>query len=292
MNYKALLGLTTLVAVAAMPFAANAQEAVSGGVSAKPEPVVAPAPGAVATVNGKPIAQAELERLVQLEISRGAKDDAALRSRLRERLVNEEVFYQEALRLQLDQMPQYKLELLAAQREILATMLLRTVRPAPVTDAEVQAVYKKTAAHLAPNDVMLQAIVVASEAEAGNVWSQLARGSDFASQARASSILPSGKTGGFLGWMNLRTEAADKALLPLPQVITAACRRLVKGGMLQPLADGSGRWWIVRIVDTRTSNPLDFNKAAGAIRASLETTARQRAQSEYLADLRKKAVVK
>jgi peptidyl-prolyl cis-trans isomerase C len=252
----------------------------------------APATAAV-TVNGIAIAQDEVERLVRREVGLGRKDDAALRARIREKLIVNELLYQEALRRKLDQSPGFKAAMREAERNALTALVIASAKAPVVSDSDVRAAYDQATARLARNDMLLRAIVVADNQSAQKVWAELARGGEFERLAQLHSILPSGKVGGSLGWVNLRKDdSANEEVAVLAPSVVSAARKLAKGGLISPTPDSKGRWWIVKLIDIRPRNVADFNKVAPQIRKSLERAARARASQSIVADLRKTAKIR
>lgn len=246
----------------------------------------------VATVNGVGLAKAELERRVrQQEAIGAAKDSPELRARLRDEMVAEELLFQEAVRQNIDQSPGFVQAMENARRSALATVLLQSVKPAAVTDAQIREIYDRSAKDLAANDVRLRAIVVDTQDKARAVRSALAKGGDFAELAQKNSQIPSARVGGELGWVNLRNPGKE-AGGPLPVEVSAEVRKLSKGGFTPPTADARGVWWMVKLEDTRPSQVVPFEQVKDTLRRGLEANARGEAARKLLTDLRANAAVK
>lgn len=246
----------------------------------------------IATVNGVGLAKAELERRVrQQEAIGAAKDSPELRARLRDEMVAEELLFQEAVRQNIDQSPGFVQAMENARRSALATVLLQSVKPAAVTDAQIREIYDRSAKDLATNDVRLRAIVVDTQDKARAVRSALAKGGDFAELAQKNSQIPSARAGGELGWVNLRNPGKE-AGGPLPVEVSAEVRKLSKGGFTPPTADARGVWWMVKLEDTRPSQVVPFEQVKDTLRRGLEANARGEAARKLLTDLRANAAVK
>lgn len=244
----------------------------------------------VAIVEGVAIPASDLERALRQQAALGRQDTPELRARLREDLIARELLYQEAVRRQLDRNPAFVAALESARKEALGGVLLQTVQPPPISDEQVRQAYDRAAAGRHPEDFRLRAIVVVDEARARQVRSALARGGAFEELAAQHSTLPSARNGGDLGWLNVRAESSERSG-PLPAPVAAAARGLSKGGFSAPVADGQGRWWLVRLEESRPATVAPFEKVAPQLRASLETTARAGAARSLVTQLRQGAKV-
>ena len=278
--------------------------AASAPAAAVPSPVRTPATAAsapanaasaaaevVATVNGAPLTRGELERrLRQLQAVARVEDTPALRERIREEMVAEELLFQEAVRQNVDQSPAFVQAMAIARRDALARVMLQLAPAAAVTPEQVRKVYDDSIAGLAPNDLRLRAIVVDSQEKIRSVRTALAKGAAFNELAQQNSLLPSARAGGDLGWVNLRQPGKD-AGAPLPAPVIAEVRKLAKGGFTQPVSDGRNGWWIVKLEDQRPSQALPFEQVRERLRQALEQQARNEAAAKLLADLRANASI-
>lgn len=284
-----------LAIVAIQPAMAQApisQSAPAAGTAASAQGATATDNAVIATVNGTALTRAELERRVrQQELLGRVKDSPELRARLRDEMIAEELLFQEAVRLNVDQSPGFVQAMEIARRSALATVMLQTAKPAEVTEAQVREAYDRSAKGLEPNDLRLRAIVVDNQAKIREIRSALAKGAEFADLARRNSRLPSAQVGGDLGWINLRTPA-EAASSPLPLEVATEIRKLQKGGFTAPIGDKRGLWWVVKLEDTRPSQVVPFDQVKNNVRQLLEANARAQAAQQLLAGLRSKAAVK
>ena len=268
------------------------QSAPTAGTAASAQGATATDNAVIATVNGTALTRAELERRVrQQELLGRVKDSPELRARLRDEMIAEELLFQEAVRLNVDQSPGFVQAMEIARRSALATVMLQTAKPAEVTEAQVREAYDRSAKGLEPNDLRLRAIVVDNQAKIREIRSALAKGAEFADLARRNSRLPSAQLGGDLGWINLRTPA-EAASSPLPAEVAVEIRKLQKGGFTAPIGDKRGLWWVVKLEDTRPSQVVPFDQVKNNVRQLLEANARAQAAQQLLAGLRSKAAVK
>jgi peptidyl-prolyl cis-trans isomerase C len=298
MNRKTMTRRASVLAACialASPSMSTAQQGAAPAQTAPAAQGGGPSPaaeGAVANVNGVALSRAELERRLRQQEALGrVRDTPEVRERIRNEMIAEELLFQEAVRLNVDQSPAFKQAMETARRSALATVMLQSARPAPVSDEQVRTAYDNSVKGLEPNDLRLRAIVVDNQAKIREIRSALAKGAEFADLARKNSRLPSAPTGGDLGWVNLRAPAeADNG--PLPAEISAEVRKLQKGGFTAPAADKRGLWWILKLEDTRPSQPAPFDQVKGNLRAILESNARTLAAQQLLVQLRSKAAVK
>ncbi len=271
--------LALLMAGAGTSLTASAQSQAQSG-----EPKV------IAVVNGQGIAPSALERVLRQQVAMGQADTPELRARLRENLITQELLYQEAVRLKLDQNPGFRAALETAKKEALSSVLLQAVKVPAIPDAEVRKAYDEASAGRHPEDFLLRAIMVADEQKARQIRSLLAKGGAFEQLAAEHSQLPSAREGGALGWLNVRTEEST-VRVPLPTAIRRELRKLSKGSFTPVVADSRGRWWIAKIDDTRPAEVVPFEQAAPRIRQALETAARTDAARALVAQLREKASI-
>jgi peptidyl-prolyl cis-trans isomerase C len=279
---------TFRMSILALLLAGTGASQLAGAQSQSPAP--AGEPKVIAVVNGQGIPPSALERALRQQVAMGQADTPELRARLRDNLITQELLYQEAVRLKLDQNPGFRVALESAKKEALSSVLLQAVKTPAVPDAEVRKAYDEASAGRHPEDFLLRAIVVADEQKARQIRSSLARGGTFEQLAAEHSQLPSARQGGSLGWLNVRTEEST-ARGPIPTAVRRELRKLSKGSFTPAVADRQGRWWIVKIDDTRPAEVVPFEQAAPRIRQALEAAARTDAARALVAQLREKASI-
>ena len=102
---------------------------------------------ALATVNGTVIPQSRFDRAVASLTQRGVQDTPQARESIREELIAREVVQQEAVRLGLDQLPEFAAALEEQRRNLLVQAFMQDhLRRNPVPDAAVKAEYDRLAA--------------------------------------------------------------------------------------------------------------------------------------------------
>lgn len=97
-----------------------------------------------AIVNNKPIPKAKLDDIVAQLVSQGRPDTPELRTAIRDSLIMQEIFLQEAEKTGVSQQAEVKRMLENQRAEILITAYLRDhLKKHPVSDADVKAEYDK-----------------------------------------------------------------------------------------------------------------------------------------------------
>jgi peptidyl-prolyl cis-trans isomerase C len=133
-----------------------------------------------------------------------------------------------------------------------------------MTEEAIKARYEKFVAEQpAQTEVHAQHILVASEAEAKNVITQLAGGADFSTLAKEKSTDPSAKqNGGDLGYF----AAGDM----VPEFERAAFA-LEKGQSSQEPVQSQFGWHVIKVVDRREKTPPTLDEARGQIQELLSS---------------------
>ncbi len=168
----------------------------------------------VATVDGHNIYLSEIGDAYR-ELPGGTRRQSAdlLYPTLLQGLVSQSALFLEARRQELDADPEVRRRMAKAMELALVSELLSRTIATKVTETAIRARYQQQYANVASVDELhLRVIVLATEAAARDVLSELARGGDFAVLAQQRSIDPSGASGGDLGFLQraqLSPEIAD-----------------------------------------------------------------------------------
>lgn len=102
---------------------------------------------ALATVNGTAIPQSRLERAIAVLSRRGMQDTEKVRESLKQELIMREVVQQEALKLELDKLPEFAAALEEQRTNLLVQAYMQHhLRSNPVSDEAVKAEYDRLAA--------------------------------------------------------------------------------------------------------------------------------------------------
>ncbi len=236
----------------------------------------------IAIVNGKPVPKARADALMkQVGEQAQAQNQPVppdLDKRVRDKLVMDEIFTQEAERHGLAATPDYRAKMEQARQAVLTQALLGDfVKTHPVTDAQVQSEYDKFKAQAAGTEYRARHILVDNEEEAKALIAQIKAGASFDDLAKKSSKDPgSGANGGDLDF------AAAGAYVP---EFSQAMVKLKKGEMTQEPVKTQFGWHIIRLDDTREAKFPPLSEVQSQLRQRLE----QQQLAAYRDELRAKA---
>ncbi|GAO01788.1 peptidyl-prolyl cis-trans isomerase [Anaeromyxobacter sp. PSR-1] len=276
-----------------------------------------PAPGAVAVVNGEPIAPDAVARELR-DAQAGAEGQApatgdVLRRRVLDDLVDRALLLQQArarsivvgqdqverafLRLRAEYPGTHFDDLLAQERLSQAELKARlkdqlTVErlfeqevfpQVQVVDAEVERYYAEHGPEFQePERVHVLQIVVASREEAAQVREKLRRNPQtFAEVARRSSIAPEGKGGGDLGFIGRGSG--------FPEVFDTCFSLPVN--VISDVTPSPYGFHLFKVVEKKPAQRRTLEQARAEIAEKLGREKRAGAQAEYLEALRKRAQI-
>ena len=156
-------------------------------------------PTAVATVNGRPISAAQFQAYERRRAGSGQVGREAMVNDL----VSIELLAQAAERDGLDESDQIAGELASHRAGLLAQAAVRARLEAnPITDERVAQEYQRFLEEDLGEELHARHILVADEALARDLITQLDGGADFAELAQANSTDGSAASGGDLGWFD------------------------------------------------------------------------------------------
>lgn len=235
---------------------------------------------AVATVNGKQIKQSVYDYIAKDATARGQKVDAQVKAAITNKLIDSELVYQEAQKLGLDKQPDYIAREELSRRELLTSTYLQDyVKKNPISDADTKAAYEQYKKAYGDKEYSARHILVKTEAEAKDIIAQLGKGGDFAKIAKEKSMDPGSKEkGGDLGWFSPATMVK-----PFSDVVA----NLQKGTISASPVQTQFGWHVIKLIDTRPSQPLAYDK----VKEGLQKNLQQRNLEKMMADLRTKAKV-
>ncbi|HDR9253610.1 peptidyl-prolyl cis-trans isomerase [Burkholderia vietnamiensis] len=238
---------------------------------------------AVASVNGVPILQAQIDEAVRAS---KAPDTPALRAALKNQLIARELFRQAALKQHYDAKPQVVAAVEQAKALAMTQAYLRDqVKPAPVTDADVKARYDAVVATLGENEYKPSVIAVSDADTAKQIISRLKKGEDFGALARQFSKGPAAAQGGALDWISFKTPIEAGHTQNWPQPLAEALVKLPQGGLTREPVQVGNAYWIVRADDRRPTQVPSFDQAKDTLRQQLEQVAIEKATAQVVADL-------
>jgi len=236
----------------------------------------------VATVNGKPITQGNVDQFVKLLVSQGATDSPELREQVKEEMINRQIFVQAAENNGIAKQSDVQSELELARQGILVRALMADyLAKHPVTDAQVNAEYEKVKKSQAGEfEYKVRHILVADEKEANDLLAQIKKDpSKFNDLATKNSKDPgSAQRGGDLGW-----APPTNYVKPFADAVS----NLKKGGLVDKPVQTQFGWHIITVEDTRAVEfpPVD------QVKPQIEEMLRQQLLAKYQEELRAKAKI-
>jgi peptidyl-prolyl cis-trans isomerase C len=249
--------IAAFVVLAAFPAVAQQKsppkaEAAAASAAGGDDPVVA-------RVNGQVLHRSDLElalRGAPQQVQQAPFDK--IYPQLLNSMVNAELLAQAGRKAKIDQNPQIKQQISAADNEIIADAYVATLARSQVSEAKLRQAYDQYA-KTAPQteEVHARHILVATEQEAKDIIDQLKKGADFATLAKDKTTDPSGKTnGGDLGYFtkqDMVPEFADAAFALKPGEFTQT-----------PVKTQFG-WHVIKLEDRRPGKPGTYEQVAPEI---------------------------
>lgn len=231
----------------------------------------------VAKVNGVAIPQARSDALAREAAAQGRQDNPELRNLIKQRLIESEVLAQEAVKLGLNKNPEVSTQLDLARQTVLIRAYVNDVaKRNPPTEDAMKKAYEQNKDQPAASEYKARHILVATEAEAKTLITQINGGADFAKLAAEKSRDEGSKAqGGELSW-----SPASGYVRPFGE----AMAQLKKGTMTTTPVQSQFGWHIIRLDDKR---PLSYE----ALKPQLQQLVQQEAVQKNIADLRAKAKV-
>jgi peptidyl-prolyl cis-trans isomerase C len=210
----------------------------------------------IAIVNGKPVPKTRVDALLKQvnaqAAAQGQQLPPDLDQRVRDKVVLDEIFLQEAEKRGLAATPEYKTQMEQARAGLLVQALFADyTKKNPVSDAEIQAEYDKFKAQASGTEYRARHILVEKEEEAVVLVKQIKGGAKFEDLAKKNSKdTGSGQNGGDLDF------AAPGAYVP---EFSQAMVKLKKGEITETPVKTQFGWHIIRLEDTRDAKfpPLE-----------------------------------
>lgn len=237
-------------------------------------------------VNGVAISQIRFDTMLQLAVAQGGKDSPELRLQLRAQLIAQELLRQEAAKKKLQNDPAVIAARDAAlNRAMIERYITTTVKPQAVTEADVHARFDMIVQSLGEREYKPSVIAVSTESEARQILKQVQTAKGFAEQARQHSLLSNGKIGGTMDWVSFPLPLSEgrTAGLPIPLARTISA---LSPGMVtaEPLLI-EGRYWLVRLDESRPTQVPAYADVQNTIRRTLEAQALEKASAELMRQL-------
>jgi len=245
--------------------------------------------GAVATVNGTSITQAEVDAV--LRASR-QPDTPQVRQAIKNQLITRVLIQQAAEKANYGSKPEVQAAMLVAKSNAETQLYLKdNVKPEPVTDVQVKSRYDEIVASLGKDEYKPRVIVVRDAVTAATVLSELKAGKSFEGLARQYSIAPSRDTGGDLPWVSFKTPATEGKTSGLPFTIAQTLEKLPAGAITSESIPVDGARAIVKLDAKRPTQVPAFNQAQATIHQQLEALALEKASAQFVGSLLKRATI-
>ena len=231
-----------------------------------------------ATVNGKPIKQSLVDYILK-DAPKGQVDDNA-KTAVVNKLISQELLIQEAQKAGMDKRADYITSHELMTRELLVrTYLQDFVKKNPIDEASIKAEYDKLKAQMGDKEYNAQHILVKTEQEAKDIIARLDKGEDFGKIAKEKSQDPGSKEkNGDLGWFS-----PAGMVKPFADAVIA----LQKGKYTAAPVQSQFGWHVIKLNDTRASQPPAYEKVKDGIQQDLQ----QRQLGKLVNDLRAKAKI-
>jgi peptidyl-prolyl cis-trans isomerase C len=234
----------------------------------------------VATVNGVAIPQARLDIVLKMLAANKQPDTPENRTRVREQLINNEVFSQEAVKKGINKNPEVAAQLELQRQEILVNAFVQDyIKTNPVTDDVMRKEFERVKPTIPAKEYKVRHILVEKEDEAKDVIAQIKKGGSFEKLAADKSKDTGSKTrGGDLDW-----GPSNRYVKPFGE----ALGKLKKGQMTDAPVQTDFGWHVIRLDDERAVKVPTFEEAKPQIQQMMQGQAVQK----MLGDIRAKAKV-
>lgn len=247
-----------------------------------PDPGEAPPGGAVAVVNGVPIARADLDRALDgLEADRRNAPPAGEAERVLDRLIDEELLLQHAIALGLPRSdPRVRGQLV---RAVVDVVVAESEAEMP-SDADLEAFYEREARYFA-------------RAGRRRVGRTFVRGTGAEARARAAEIAAALRAGRAPVDQGDATIPVPDALLPegkleqyLGPTLAAAALRLSEGAVSEPIV-ATGGLHVLEVREVEAGGVPPLPEVREAVEGEYRRRRGERALREYLESLREAAAI-
>jgi peptidyl-prolyl cis-trans isomerase C len=218
--------------------ACHADQNAGSAVKSAADPVAA-------TVNGTPISQKTVDRMVQQGAISGQADTPESRKAILDRLTLQAVIAQEAVKEGLDKAPDVSEQIDAIRQAVLANAYVQNyMKNHPVSDDMLKAEYERIKATMSGTEYKARHILVAKEGDAREVIARLKKQPGAFAQLAKDKSKDEGSrdNGGELGWFDPRHMVPEFA---------AAVTQLEKGKFtLEPVKTQFG-YHVILLEDSR-----------------------------------------
>ncbi|WP_241303084.1 peptidylprolyl isomerase [Burkholderia stabilis] len=265
-----------LIAIACAAGAANVTAAES-----QPLPK-----GVVAVVNDVPIPKSEFDVAI---MATGQADTPELRARVMRELIVRQLIVQAADKANYGSRPEVLGIVARARADAASQIYLHdTLRPQPVTDAQVKARYDAIVATAGQFDYRAEVVAVNDVTKANAALAKLKQGTAFDAVAKEFNTTANG---GVAQWVSLKTPLAEGQTGGLPMPVAQAIAMTPIGATTGPIQIGNA-YAIVKLDEKRKTVVPSFDQAKGVLRQQLEAQAGDRAMAALVDKLAAQATIR
>lgn len=218
------------------------------------------------TVNGKAIKQPMVDYILKeataQATARGQKLNDNAKALVVDRLIANEVVYQEAQRVGIDKQPDFLIRNEMQTREMLIQFYYQDyLKKNPTDENVIKSEYEKFKTQWGDKEYKASHILVKTEQEAKDIIEQLSKKADFAKLAKEKSLDASKEKGGDLGWF-----PPARMVKPFADAVT----KLPKGVYTTVPVQSQFGWHVIRMDDVRDAPPPSYDTVKDELRAALQ----------------------
>lgn len=214
----------------------------------------------IATVNGAPITQTELEVYTGQRKPPSSAPEANSEEVVMKELISLELMRQSGVEQGLDKQPMVIATIDQQKRTALAGAAIQSFMSSnPISDEDAKKLYDEQMGE-PMKEFKARHILVKEQEEAEAIIKLLDSGSDFSELAREKSTGPSGPSGGELGWFSEKQMVAP---------FSAATAGLEKGQYTKTPVETQFGWHVIILDDSRETAPPPFDDVKDRIKMLL-----------------------
>ena len=214
----------------------------------------------IATVNGAPITQTELEIYMGQRKQPSSAPEANSEEVVMKELISLELMRQSGVEQGLDKQPMVIATIDQQKRTALAGAAIQSFMSSnPTSDEDAKKLYDEQMGEPV-KEFKARHILVKEQEEAEAIIKLLDTGSDFSELAREKSTGPSGPSGGELGWFSEKQMVAP---------FSAAAAGLEKGQYTKTPVETQFGWHVIILDDSRETAPPPFDDVKDRIKMLL-----------------------
>ncbi len=246
--------------------------------------------GVVATVNGTPITQTQLDRAVA---QTGVAVNSNVVQAIKQQLIARELFRQQAAKVPAyDKLPAVKQAVQEGHDAASSQAWLQgSIKPAPATAEQVKARYDAIAGSLGDKEYKARLIQVGDDVTATQVITQLKQGGDFAKLAQQYSTAPNKTSGGEIDWVSFKVPVEEGKTQSLPLPLAREIAALQPGVISAAPVQAGNQRYIVKVDAVRPTQVPAYDAVKPAIKQALETAELERSTVKLVGELLKNAKV-